>query len=144
MNNTKKVLISIAVLAVVFTAGRFSKPAKIQEKIVVKTETVKVEGKTKIVHRDKITKPDGTIIEKEVEREDTNTREESKSVASSEKKITNDSGLVLSALAVAPIKDIGGEREYALVASKRVIGALNVTAQVTTDKKIGLGLGWSF
>lgn len=144
MNNTKKALISIAVIAIVFTAGRFSKPTKVETKTVTKVETVKVEGKTRIVYRDRVISPDGTITEKEVEREDTNTREESSSVASSEKTVQNDVGLVLAALAVVDVKDIKGEREYAIVASKRVIGALNVTAMATSDKKIGVGLGWSF
>lgn len=144
MNNTKKALISIAVLAIVFTAGRFSKPTKVETKVVTKTETVKVEGKTRIVYRDRVISPDGTIREKEVEREDTNTREESSSVASSEKTITNDVGLTLSALAVVGVKDISGEREYAIVASKRLIGALNISVMATSDRKIGAGLGWSF
>lgn len=144
MNNTKKALISIAVLAIVFTAGRFSKSTKVETKTVTKVETVKVEGKTRIVYRDRVISPDGTITEKEVEREETNTREESSSIASSEKTVQNDVGLTLSALAVVNVKDIKGEREYAVVASKRVIGALNVTAMATTDRKIGVGLGWNF
>lgn len=144
MNKSTKIALSVLVIAVIFTVGRFSKPTKVETKVVTKIETVKVEGKTRIVYRDKITKPDGTVIEKEVEREDTNTREESKSVASSENSVTNDVGLVLAALAVVDVKDIGGEREYALVASKRVIGALNVSVMATSDRKIGAGLGWSF
>lgn len=144
MSNTKKVLISITVLAIVFTAGRFSKPTKVETKIETKTVTVKEEAKTRIVYRDRVISPDGTITEKEVEREDTNTREESSSVAKSEKTVQNDVGLVLSALTYVDAKNIGDEREYAVVASKRVIGALNVTAMATSDKKIGVGLGWSF
>jgi len=144
MNNSTKVLLSVLVIAVIFTAGRFSKPTKVETKVVTRVETVKVEGKTRIVYRDKITKPDGTVIEKEVEREDTNTREESNSVASSENTTTNDVGLTLSALAVVDVKDISGEREYAIVASKRLIGALNVSIMATSDRKIGAGLGWSF
>jgi hypothetical protein len=35
-------------------------------------------------------------------------------------------------------------REYGLSVSKRVLGSLTVTGLVTTDKKIGAGLGWSF
>lgn len=144
MNKPTKVLLAVLTIAVIFTAGRFSKPTKVETKVVTKVETVKVEGKTRIVYRDKITKPDGTVIEKEVEREDTNSKEESKSVASSENTTTNDVGLTLSALAVVDVKDISGEREYALVASKRLIGALNVTIMATSDSKVGAGLGWSF
>jgi len=71
MSNKYKVLLSILVLAVTFTAGVFSRPAKVKTNTVVETKIVKEEAKTRIVYRDKITKPDGTIIEKEVEREDT-------------------------------------------------------------------------
>ena len=144
MNNSTKVLLSVLVIAVIFTAGRLSKPTKVETKVVTKVETVKVEGKTRIVYRDRVISPDGTITEKEVEREETNTREESSSVASSEKTVQNDVGLTLSALAVVDVKDISGEREYALVASKGLIGALNVSIMATSDRKIGAGLGWSF
>ena len=144
MNNSTKVLLSVLVIAVIFTAGRLSKPTKVETKVVTKVETVKVEGKTRIVYRDRVISPDGTITEKEVEREDTNSKEESSSVASSENSTTNDVGLTLSALAVVDVKDIRGDREYALVASKRLIGALNVSIMATSDRKIGAGLGWSF
>lgn len=144
MNKPTKVLLAVLTIALIFTAGRFSKPTKVETKVVTKVETVKVEGKTRIVYRDRVISPDGTITEKEVEREETNTREESSSVASSEKTVQNDVGLTLSALAVVDVKDISGEREYAVVASKRLIGALNVSVMATSDRKIGAGLGWSF
>lgn len=144
MNKYTKIGLGILAIAVIFTAGRYSKPTKVETKIETKTVTVKEEAKTRIVYRDRVISPDGTITEKEVEREDTNTKESSTVASKSESKVENDSGLVLSALAIAPIKDIGGEREYALVASKRVIGALNVSASISTDKKLGIGLGWSF
>lgn len=64
MSNTKKILISLAVLGVVFTAGRYSKPTKVETKIETKTVTVKEEAKTRIVYRDRIIQKDGTIIEK--------------------------------------------------------------------------------
>lgn len=144
MNKYTKIGLGVLLLAVVFTAGRFSKPTKVQTKIETKTITVKEEAKTRIVYRDRVISPDGTITEKEIEREDTNIREESSSVAKSENTVTNDSGLTLSALAIAPIKDLSGDREYAVVASKRVLGALNVVASISTDKRVGIGLGWSF
>jgi len=144
MNKATKIGLAVLVLAVAFTAGRFSKPSKVEEKIVTKIEVVKEEAKTRIIYRDRVTSPDGTITEKEVETEETNTRTESNTASSSDKIVRNDVGLTLAALAIAPIKDIGGDREYALVASKRVLGGLKVAASITTDKKLGLGLGWSF
>lgn len=144
MNNTKRTLAFILTGIVVFTAGRFSKPTKVETKTVTKIETVKVEGKTRVVYRDRVISPDGTIREKEVEREETNTREESNSVASSEKTVQNDVGLVLSALAITDTKDIHKDKEYAITASKRIIGALNVSAIITSERKVGVGIGWSF
>lgn len=144
MNKTTKIALSVLAIAVIFAAGRFSKPTKIETKVVTKTETVKVEGKTRVVYRDRVISPDGTITEKEVEREDTNTREESSSVASSEKTVTNDVGLTISALTYFPVSKPNSEPEYAVVASKRLLGALNGTVMATSDKKLGIGIGWSF
>ena len=147
MNKTTKIALSVLAIAIVFTAGRFSKPSKVETRTITKTETVKVEGKTRIVYRDRVISPDGTITEKEVEREDTNTREESSSVASSEKTITNDAGLTLSALGVKSLKDIGGETGAQIVLSKRLIGALGVSTSFTSykyEKLAALGVSWSF
>ena len=147
MNNTKKALISIAVLAIVFTAGRFSKSTKVETKTVTKVETVKVEGKTRIVYRDRVISPDGTITEKEVEREETNTREESNSVASSEKTVQNDVGLTLGALAVKSMKDIKGDTGIQITGSKRLVGAFGIGGSFTSfkdEKLVAAGVTWSF
>lgn len=144
MENKYKILIGISALVLSFGLGYYATPNKIVTKEVIKTETVKVEGKTKVIYRNKITKPDGTITENEVEKEETNSREESKSVATSEKSITKDLGLVLSGLYIVDATNISDKREYGITVSKRVFGALNVTGVATTDKRIGLGLGWSF
>lgn len=147
MKPTTKTLMTIFLLAISFGIGYFSKPTKIETKTIVKTETVKIKGKTKIVYREKVTQPDGTVTERESEREDTNTREESKSLSQSEKIIINDSGLVLSGLGYVNTKDITNGTDYGIVISKRVLGALNGTGSVIVEKnnvKIGLGVGWSF
>lgn len=147
MKLTTKILISIALISLSFGAGYYATPTKIETKTIVKIETVKVEGKTKIVYREKITQPDGTVTERESEREDTNTREESKSLSQSEKIIINDSGLVLSGLGYINTKDLTNGIDYGIVISKRVLGALNSTGSVIVEKnnvKIGLGVGWSF
>lgn len=144
MNNKTKGLFAIVALSLSFGLGYFATPSKIKTKEVVKTETVKVEGKTRIVYRDRIIHPDGTIVEKEVEREDSNTRTETSSNSTSESSVTKDTGLTLGALAITDVKSIGKELEYGVHVSKRVLGALSVNALVTTDKKVGLGLGWSF
>jgi hypothetical protein len=144
MTTIHKIILAAVALAISFGIGYYATPTKIKTETVVKTETVKVEGKTRVVYRDKITKPDGTIIEKEVEKEDTITREESKSVAESKSESLKDAGAVISVLAIVDSRDIAGQREYGINVSKRVLGAVNITGLVTTDQRIGLGVGWSF
>jgi phosphoenolpyruvate-protein kinase (PTS system EI component) len=144
MTTLHKIILAILSLAISFSIGYFATPTKIKTETVVKTETVKVEGKTRIVYRNKVTKPDGTITESEVEKEDTNTREESKSVAESKSTVSKDAGAIISILAIVDSTDIAGQREYGLNVSKRVLGSLTVTGLVTTDKRLGVGLGWSF
>ena len=146
--NNRKIGLAIVALIVAFGIGFFAKPAKvkIETKEVVKTVTVKQEGKVRIVYREKVTNPDGTITEKETEREDTHSSENTQSEASrtASNETTRDSGLTLQALAIVDVKDIGGDREYGLYAKKRVFGNVSVGALVTTDKKIGLGIGFDF
>ena len=142
--NTKYYIAGALALALSFGLGYYATPTKVRIKTVVETKIAQQEAKTRIVYREKITLPDGTITEKENEREDTKTETEVSSVATSEKSTTKDVGLTVSALVFAPIRNVKEDQEYALVASKRVLGALNVSVMVTTDKKIGAGLGWSF
>lgn len=148
MTTLNKILISISLLALSFGIGYFATPTKIKTNTIVKTETVKVEGKTKIVYREKITQPDGTITERESEREDTRSTEESKSLSQAETDVTKDSGLTLSVLGYIDTKDLTGSMDYGIVGSKRVLGALNATGSIVLEKdsnvKIGVGLGWSF
>ena len=144
MNLTTKIILASIALALSFGLGYFATPTKIETKEVVKTVVQKEEAKTKIVYRDRVTKPDGTIIEKEVEKEESKSKEKSESEKIAETETTKDTGFTLSALVVVPINNIQSDKEYAITASKRVLGALNVTGMVTTERKIGIGLGWSF
>ena len=59
MKTSHKILLLFVAIAVTFTAGRYSKPTKIETKEVVKTVTVKEEAKTRVVYRDRVIKPDG-------------------------------------------------------------------------------------
>lgn len=147
MNNSTKLLLGTLILAITFTAGKYSNPAKVQTKEVVKIVTQKEEAKTRIVYRDKVTKPDGTIIEKEVEREDTQSKEVATLDKDTESTVTNDAGLVVSAVVSFRADKPNGDREYSLIASKRLLGSLNATGLVGIDQgqiKIGIGTGWSF
>lgn len=139
-----KTLLSILTIAIAFTAGVYSRPAKIETKIVEVIKTVKEEAKTRVIYRDKVTKPDGTITEKEVEREDTQSKELAVTNKESESVTTNDVGLVISTVVTFKATDPNGDREYSVVASKRLIGALNMTGLVSNQKRVGIGFGWSF
>jgi hypothetical protein len=142
--NKRNVIIGLLLVAVSFGVGYFATPTKVKTKVKEVVKIVKEEQKTKIVYREKIVYPDGTTVEKEQEREDTNTRESSESTKTASSEVTKDTGLTLSALAIVDVADIKGQREYGVTVSKRVLGAINVTGLVTTDKKIGVGIGWSF
>lgn len=142
--NKRNVLIGLALLALSFGAGYYATPSKVKTEVKEVVKVVKEEQKTKIVYREKIVYKDGTVVERETEREDTNTREASESSRTASSETTKDVGLTLSALAIVDTKDIAGQREYGVHVSKRVLGALSVNAMATTDKKIGVGIGWSF
>lgn len=134
-----KIAIAITAIGLAFGAGYFTKPTKVVE--VVKKELVKEEAKTRVVYREKVTKPDGTITETEQEREDTHSKEQSKEMTS--KETTNRIGLTIQALAYAPINNLT-QREYGIIISKRVVSNLVLGAAATTDKKVGLTLGLEF
>ena len=148
MNNTTKVLIGLSVIGLSFGVGRFSKPAvvKIETVEVVKTLTVKEAAKEKIVIKERIVYKDGTVKETERTEDRDSTKEssntESTKVANSE--TIRDAGLTLSAIAIVDATNIQGNREYGIHVSKRVFSNVSVGALVTTDKKIGIGLGLSF
>jgi hypothetical protein len=144
MKTVRKILPYIVALAISFGAGYYATPTKIETKTVVKTETVKVEGKTKIVYRDKITKPDGTIIEKEIEREDSKSTEETKSIAESKTITTKEAGLVLGVLGIIDTSSPQDGVKYGVSVSKRVLGSVTINGLVTDKREIGVGLGWSF
>lgn len=146
--NKKLIVIAVILVAVSFGAGFFAKPAKVKTEIkeVVKTVTVTQEAKTKYKYKYKVVKPDGTVIEVETEQEatnvsQTNTNETKKEVS---KEVVRDSGLTLSALAIANTNDIAGHREYGIHVTKRVFSNITIGAMATTDKKVGLSVGLSF
>ncbi len=82
----KAALIGLALLGGAFAAGRYSAPPDVREvervefrdRVVEVIREVKVkqaaEIKTVVVYREKVTKPDGTVIEKETSKADTETK----------------------------------------------------------------------
>lgn len=148
MTTIQKIGLALVALAMSFGLGYFTTPTKVETKTIVKTETLKVEGKTKVVYKEKITQKDGTIIEKEYEKEQTRTEESSKSLAQSESKSEKDTGLVIGALGYVNTKELTNGIDYGIIASKRVLGAINVIGSIVVEKdsnvKLGAGVGWSF
>lgn len=148
LDTKKKTALGILVIGLAFGAGFFSRPAKVKTEIkeVVKTVTVKEEAASKIVYKEKIVYKDGTV--KEIERTDESTSSKESSASESTKlaksETTRDSGLTLQALAIIDTTDIQGKREYGLYAKKRIVSNVSVGLLVTSDKKVGLGLGVDF
>jgi len=144
MNKRNVIIGGLVLLALSFGAGYYATPTKVKTEVKEVVKTVKEEQKTKIVYREKIVYKDGTTVETETEREDTNTREASESTKIANSETTKDVGLTLSALAIVDVKDIGGDREYGVHVTKRVFSNVAIGAMATTDKKIGVSVGLTF
>lgn len=144
MNKKYYIIGGLVLLALVFEAGRFTKPAeiKIQTKEVVKT--VKEEAKTKIVYKEKIVYKDGTVIERETDTEHSNTKESNESTKQASSETKRDVGLTLSALAIVDSSNIKGHQDYGIHVTKRVFSNVVVGGFASTDKKIGVSVGLEF
>ena len=145
--DAKKILIGLTAIGLSFGVGRFSKPAvvKIETVEVVKTVTVKEAAKEKIVTIIKTVYKDGTTTEttKTEDREATKETSDTESTKVANSETIRDVGLTLSALAIVDATNIQGHRDYGINVSKRVFSNVSIDALVTTDKKIGLGIGLS-
>lgn len=148
MSTLQKIGLALVALAISFGLGYFATPTKVKTETITKTETLKVEGKTKVVYREKVTQKDGTIIEKEYEKEQSNSEERTKALTEYRKEIEKDTGLVIGALGYVNTKELTNGIDYGVIASKRVLGAINVIGSVVVEKdsnvKLGAGVGWSF
>lgn len=140
-----KLMLGIALLliAIGYGIGYFTKPTKVETVTVEKVRIEKQAAETKIVYREKITKPDGTVTEIEQSKTDTKTLENAQSEKSAESIVKNDLGLNLSALAISDVNNLAA-REYGIHVTKRVLGDFTVGAMATTDKKIGVSVGIEF
>jgi len=142
MGNKRNVIIGALVLiSLSFGAGYFATPSKVKIETKEVIKVIKEEQKTKVVYREKIVYKDGTSVEREVEREDSNTREASESTRTASKETTKATGLTLSALSLFDTK---GERDYGIHVTKRVFSNVVVGAIVTSDKKAGISIGLEF
>lgn len=144
MENKKIIGIGVLILAIGYGIGYFTKPTKVETVTVEKVKIEKQAAETKIVYKTKVITKDGTVTETETSKTDSKTSENVDSSKSTETVVKNDVGLNLAALAIVDSNNLSGQREYAITASKRVIGNFTVNGIVTTDKKVGVGIGLQF
>jgi hypothetical protein len=163
MTTKTKIIISVVLLASSFAAGRFTLPAKVLEKEVVKTVEKVVEKKiyvkdtTKKNNKVTITfttiKPDGTkTIEKKVfdkneieltQREDTSIKDDKAVDKDKEKTVINDKdSFVISAGAKININN--PNLSYGILVDKRAIGPFHLGAFGFTDTSFGMTVGIGF
>ncbi len=144
----RRVALAVAgALVVAFAAGRYTaRQATEVEERVVHTETVvtktrvvaqRAETKHVVVYRDRVVEPDGTTIEREVERADTETRETTRTDSAVDVEKATDSTKVVR----APLPDwrvgalVGAQLRlppegpiFGAIVERRIAGPLSVGA----------------
>lgn len=142
----------LLLVSIGFGVGKYSKPSEVKQKAeiheVIKYVEVKQENKNVVIKTKKTTNVDGSIVEESVIEDKSITKTDSelnsKTDIKTETITTRDIGLNLGLLAIKDINKLSDKTEYAFVVKKRVFSAVTINGLVTTDKKIGLGLGWDF
>ena len=145
-------LVGILLLALGFGVGKYSNPAKVETvtkvEEVIKYVEVKQENKNVVLKTKKTTNVDGSIVEETIMEDKsitkTDTKIDSEKKSESETITTRDIGLNLGLLVVKDINKLSDKTEYGLVIKKRVFSAVTINGLITSDKKIGVGLGWDF
>jgi hypothetical protein len=145
-------LVGILLLALGFGVGKYSNPSKVETvtkvEEVIKYVEVKQENKNVVLKTKKTTNVDGSIVEETIMEDKsivkTDTKIDSEKKSESETITTRDIGLNLGLLAIKDMNKLSDKTEYALVVKKRVFSAVSINGMVSTDKKIGVGLGWDF
>jgi len=148
---TKLILGGLIILGLGFGIGKYSQPAKVVTKTEIK-EVVKIvekkeERKNVVVVSDKITKPDGTIIEhtetKDKTEINTDTNINIAKDTKTESTQIRDSGLSIQALAITKLDDLNN-REYGVLVKKRIVGNVSASALATHKGTIGIAVGLDF
>lgn len=163
---TRLIVVGCVLLALVgaFSAGRFSAPLKVEEKLIhdkgetiyVKGETVYVKAEAKIVWRDRVILKDGTVTEHEIEK--TDTKEDAKISTSASATLTDHVETVktvtlrpnwrVSALVGAswraPLLPIAGPLVLGVAAEYRIVGGLSAGLWVNTGGVAGVSVSFEF
>ena len=146
----KKNIINIVVTAIIFTSlTYYFSPKKVEIKEVEKI--VEVKGETKIIYKEKIkkitTKPDGTIIEEEVEKDLVKEEvvEEKQKLDLKLKTVTPAKKNWSASVGVMnPILNNGTDQEFYLQVNRKIVGNLLIGVILTSNKSYGVGLGFNF
>ncbi len=151
----------LALLAGAFSAGRFSAPLKVEtrdvEKIVFRERvvTVTVAAKTKIVYREKVTTPDGTVTERESERTETKKdtkRDDASEGAKDTERVSITTlrpswrvGVLVGASYQQPLLPIAGPLVLGATFDYRLVGGLWVGVWTLPQYgAVGLGISFEF
>ena len=148
---TKIIVGGLIILGVGFGIGKYSQPAKVitktETKEVVKFVEKKEERKNVVVITDKVTKPDGTVIEhtetKDKTEINTDTNINIAKDTKTESTQIRDSGLSIQALAITKLDDFNN-REYGVLVKKRIVGNISASALATHKGTIGIAVGLDF
>lgn len=157
--NTKIAVAILLVLGLGYGIGRYAQPAKVITKTEVKTEIKekiqyiekKDEKRNVVVISDKVTKPDGTVIEHTETKDNTqintntdiNIAKDTKIETKTEVTQIRDSGLSVHALVLSKFDNLN-DREYGVLIKKRIVGNVSGALQATNKGTIGISVGLDF
>jgi hypothetical protein len=124
-------------LVAAFSAGRFSAPERVEERVEYRTElrtvTVQAKARERVVYREKVTTPDGTVTEKtslrDVSKVDTTTKAAASTTAVQERKTELRAdwrvGAQIGASMQKPALVITGPLVLGVTVERRVVGGLS-------------------
>lgn len=159
-------LVALAVAA--FSAGRFSTPIEVEERtdvrtvyrdrVVEKRTEAAARVETRVVYRDRIVKPDGTKIEREIEKSGTAETVENKIDRVEERQAEKTIEIVkrvevrpdwrVSVSAGAslrePLVPIAGPLVIGLEVDRRIIGGVSAGVWASTQGAAGLAVSFEF
>jgi len=128
-----------------FLAGKYIFPPAVEVREKVRTVTVEkiVEKRNVVKSTRTVEKPDGTKVTETTER-DTSVIVDNSSSKSERETKTGGAKLTLGLLAIKNAEDFSQSFEYGATISVPLVGKLKAQGLVTTDKRVGLGLGLEF
>lgn len=135
-----------AAVILAFLAGKYLFPPKAEIKEVTKTVTVeKIVERRNIVKSTRTTeKPDGSKVTEVTERDTSVIVDNSSSQSERKTEVKGSAKITLGLLAIKSVDNFARPFEYGATISVPVVGNIKAMGLVTTDKKVGVGLGLDF